>query len=70
MPKKPTTPRKIKHILQSIEAVVDYAYEDEHKHWEEEGKPKQHIFLDIDALEAFLVDVENGLFKIVEVDIN
>jgi len=31
-------------IFEHINKMVDYLYESEYKHWEESGKPKNHIF--------------------------
>jgi len=31
--------------MNDIERILDYLWEDEEKHWEESGRPKDHIFM-------------------------
>ena len=42
---------KTKH---SLEAIVDYLFADEERHWLEAGRPARHIFHDIMRLTAWL----------------
>ena len=46
-------------ILDAIEAVVDYAIEDERDHWEENDKPRNHIYHSLKTLDKFLSDIKH-----------
>ena len=37
-----------------IKEIIDYCYDDERRHWEELGKPINHIFTKIKELKAIL----------------
>lgn len=50
-------------VLNAIETVVDYLYEDEEKHWEESNKERGHIFTYIKTLEQYL----NNLNKTIKI---
>jgi hypothetical protein len=39
-----------KDELESLYTVLMYLWKDESKHWEEEGKPKDHIFIHLKLL--------------------
>jgi hypothetical protein len=47
--------------LESMEAVVDYLLEIEHKHWQECGRPKRHIYRDLKRI-AKAVDLLRSLY--------
>lgn len=47
----------MKELLEAIEAVIEYMYEDEKKNWEECGKPKNHIFTHLQVLNNFVKSV-------------
>ena len=36
-----------KYTLEALNRFINYAYDDESKHYEESDKPKDHIFEDI-----------------------
>ena len=40
--------------LDHLKTVVNYLYNDERKHYECEGKPENHIFESVVALEEFV----------------
>jgi hypothetical protein len=39
--------------------VIDYVYEDEQRHWEEEGQPDNHIFTSVRQLRDWADEVSN-----------
>ena len=41
-------------VQDSIQALVDYLYEDERDHWEENGRPAVHIFTYVKCVEDWL----------------
>jgi hypothetical protein len=43
-----------KEQKESLEAVIDYFIDDEEKHYEESGKPDNHIYKDILVLKELL----------------
>ncbi len=43
-----------KKTYDAIKRVVEYLYDDEENHWEESGKPKNHIFRDVCRLNGLL----------------
>ena len=43
----------------ALQRIVDYLYADEQKHWEESGKPKKHIFLDVMTLNDILYEMKD-----------
>jgi hypothetical protein len=45
-------------IFKSLEKVVKYLYDDEQKHWEEDGKPKDHIFTHVNLLDHWVRTVK------------
>jgi len=42
----------------ALTEVVNYLYHDEQKHFEEEDKPKEHIFRDVRLLANYLEDMK------------
>ncbi len=40
--------------LKHVQAVVDYLYSDEVKHYEKEGRPEEHIFVSVRALQEIV----------------
>ena len=44
------TDRERKHL----KAVIDYLYSDESKNYEDEGRPKDHIFVSVPGLQEIL----------------
>ena len=39
-----------KKVKEAIRAILDMHWWDEHKHWQEHGRPKNHIFNDLRIL--------------------
>lgn len=42
-----------KYELEALDNLINYNYEQEHKDFEANGKPKNHIFRDIEILSAY-----------------
>ena len=40
--------------IQAIQAVCEYLHNDEQAHWEEDGKPTEHIYQSVRILERYL----------------
>ena len=40
--------------IDSLERIVNYMYDEEEKHFEEENKPQNHIFKDVVILKRLL----------------
>ena len=36
--------------VEAVRELLNYCYENEQNHWEEDGKPKNHIFISIKKL--------------------
>lgn len=49
-------------VYESLSALIEYASPDERKHWEEAGRPRDHIFLDLERIAAWL-DEERAYLK-------
>jgi hypothetical protein len=43
---------KVKVDSVILKTLIDYLYKDEHKNWEEWGKPEDHIFHAVNALNS------------------
>jgi hypothetical protein len=43
---------------QCLAEVVEYLVEDEHRHWQEAGRPQAHIYHSIKKLELYLSNLE------------
>ena len=43
-----------KNLKKEIGKVVDYLWHDEEKHWEEDGKPRNHIFIAVRRINNWL----------------
>ena len=43
-----------------LKQLVDYMWNNEFKHWEEDGNPQNHIFHAINNVKNYLIGVENG----------
>ncbi len=41
--------------IQSIKNIINYMEKDEHKDWEENGKPTNHIYTDIQELKYLII---------------
>ena len=56
------TPHKTKlptkATLVAMQKICDYLHNDEHDHFEENEKPSNHIFREIEAVEAYLATTE------------
>jgi len=37
-----------------LEEVVEYMFDDEYKHWQEDGRPEAHIYNCVETLERWL----------------
>lgn len=47
-------------VHESLHALVQYFYRDERKHWQESGRPKAHIFHDVERVAAWLDETDTG----------
>ena len=43
-----------KNQIKSLERVINYMYDNEEKHYEEDNKPQNHIFNDVVLLKRLL----------------
>ena len=46
-------------VRASVRALIDYLWRDEHNDWMAAGRPKNHIFNDVHAVERWLADQED-----------
>ena len=44
---------------QSLLNIVDYNWAEEERHWEESGKPKNHIFCDLRRAAKYLESIKS-----------
>ena len=49
----------MERIITDLEKLVEYMWAEEHKHWEEEGNPQDHIFQSINNVKNYLIGREN-----------
>jgi hypothetical protein len=45
-------------VRRCFREVIDYFIDDEHKHWQESGKPDKHIYKCLEELAAYLNTLE------------
>lgn len=43
-----------KTIKQEIQKLIDYLYKDEKKHWQENNRPKEHIYRTITKINNYI----------------
>ena len=51
---------KYNSIENDLQMLVDMYWDDEWKHWEEDGNPQTHIFHAINNVKNFLIGRKNG----------
>lgn len=49
-----------KKTIASLEEVVNYLHHDEERHWDEDGKPSEHIYHAVHRLAQWLDNEKNG----------
>lgn len=47
-------------VGRSLNALIEYLWRDEQKHWEESDRPKAHIFHDVQIVAAWLHETSEG----------
>jgi hypothetical protein len=43
-----------KHVEGSLERIIEYLFSDELRHWQEQGEPMNHIFIDVWRVDRWL----------------